>query len=295
MAQVPVDARSQANEDVHRGVHRIADDIAYIRTMIVNVVFQGERGDGWVLIDAGVAGSKSAILSAAREFALVDKPPAAIVLTHGHFDHVGSLTQLMTHWDVPIYAHPLEHPYLNGHAAYPDGDPSVGGGLMASLARLYPTDPIDVSRWLRPLPADGSVPFMPGWRWLHTPGHSPGHVSLFRDVDRALIAGDAFVTTKQESAYAVVTQKPEMHGPPQYFTIDWRAAEKSVALLAALEPNLVITGHGRAMQGAAMQEALSRLAREFTNVAVPADGRYVSHPALAEDESAYVRRNGGSS
>ena len=41
---------------------------------------------------------------------------------------------------------------------------------------------------------------MPGWRWVHTPGHTAGHVSLFRDADRTLIAGDAFVTTKQESA-----------------------------------------------------------------------------------------------
>jgi glyoxylase-like metal-dependent hydrolase (beta-lactamase superfamily II) len=295
MAQFPLDVRSQANEDVHHGVHRIADDLAYIRTMIVNVVFQGERGDGWVLIDAGVAGSKSAIVSAALEFSLTDGPPSAIILTHGHFDHVGSLKELVSYWDVPIFAHPLEHPYLNGQAAYPDGDPTVGGGLMASVSGFYPTGPINVSRWLRPLPADGSVPFMPGWRWLHTPGHSPGHVSLFRDADRALIAGDAFVTTKQESAYAVVTQKPEMHGPPQYFTIDWRAAEKSVALLASLEPSIVITGHGRAMQGAQMREALSQLSREFTKVAIPGDGRYVSHPAYAEDGSAYVHRSGGGS
>jgi hypothetical protein len=39
---------------------------------------------------------------------------------------------------------------------------------------------------------------MPGWRWMHTPGHTEGHVCLFRNSDRTLIAGDAFTTTKQE-------------------------------------------------------------------------------------------------
>ena len=97
---------------------------------------------------------------------------------------------------------------------------------------------------------------MPGWRSLHTPGHTPGHVSFWRDADRALIVGDAFITTGQESAYEVAVQEPEMHGPPMYFTTDWEAARRSVEQLAALEPDLVVTGHGRPMQGEAMRQAL---------------------------------------
>jgi glyoxylase-like metal-dependent hydrolase (beta-lactamase superfamily II) len=125
---------------------------------------------------------------------------------------------------VPAYAHLLEHPYLNGTASYPPADPSVGGGMMALLSPLYPTRPVDVRPQLRLLPEDQSVPDMPGWRWNHSPGHSPGHVSLWRPADRMLIVGDAFITTKQESAYSAVTQSPEMHGPPMYFTPDWERA-----------------------------------------------------------------------
>ena len=90
-----------------------------------------------------------------------------------------------------------------------------------------------------------------------------------------LIAGDAFITTRQESAYAALTQEPEMHGPPAYFTPDWVSARESVVKLAALEPELVVTGHGRAMRGPAMREALHTLARDFDRVAVPEHGRYV--------------------
>ena len=74
---------------------------------------------------------------------------------------------------------------------------------MPLLAPLFPRRPIDVSRWLQRLPEDGSVPQMHGWRWIHTPGHTPGHISFWRERDRTIIAGDAFITTNQESAYAV--------------------------------------------------------------------------------------------
>jgi glyoxylase-like metal-dependent hydrolase (beta-lactamase superfamily II) len=146
---------------------------------------------------------------------------------------------------------------------------------MPLLAPLFPRGPIDVSPRLQRLPMDRSVPHMPGWRWVHTPGHTVGHVSLWRESDAALIAGDAFITTAQESAYAVAVQAEELHGPPQYFTPDWNAARVSVENLAALEPQLVVTGHGRAMRGTPMQAALHLLARDFDRVAVPQHGRYV--------------------
>jgi len=124
---------------------------------------------------------------------------------------------------------------------------------------------------------------MPGGGWVHTPGHTAGHVSFFREADRTLIAGDAFVTTKQESAIAVLTQRPELHGPPAYYTPDWESARRSVESLAALEPLRVITGHGPPVQGEQMLAGLHTLARDFERIAVPPRGRYVGHPALADE------------
>ena len=61
---------------------------------------------------------------------------------------------------------------------------------MARLSSLYPRGPIDLGQRVRSLPSDGSVPGMPGWRWIFTPGHTAGHVSLWRDEDALLLAGD---------------------------------------------------------------------------------------------------------
>ena len=269
--QIPLQSSNVAVDPADLGrTDEIAPDLAYKKTVLANVVFHGRPGEqGWVLVDAGIPGSAEAIFKAASERFGEHIPPAAIVLTHGHFDHVGALAELAAEWETPIYAHRLEHPFLNGSRSYPPPRADVGGGLMARAAGLYPRHPINVSRWLALLSENQEVPFMPGWRCVPTPGHTQGHVSLWREADRTLIAGDAFITTRQESAYAVLLQKPEMHGPPQYYTPDWDAARDSVQRLAALEPELVVTGHGPAMRGPEMREALKLLARDFDQIARP--------------------------
>jgi len=277
MAQIPLSDNTSADkpsDDRQRDdrTRQIADDIAYRQILLANIVFVGfpnAGDDNWVLIDAGLPASATDIKSAARARFAGTGRPRAIVMTHGHFDHVGALEALTRDWDVPIYAHLRELPYLNGRKSYPPPDPSMEGGLMSLLSPLFPRRPVDVSRWLRALPDDHSVPPMPGWRWIHTPGHAEGHISLWRESDRLLIAGDAFITTKQESAYAAVIPEPEMHGPPMYFTPDWESARQSVRTLAALKPDLVVTGHGHAMRGPRMQAALEDLAARFDDVAVP--------------------------
>jgi glyoxylase-like metal-dependent hydrolase (beta-lactamase superfamily II) len=153
---------------------------------------------------------------------------------------------------------------------------------MAWLSPLYSRRGIDLGARVRPLPEGGRVPHLAGWRWVHTPGHAPGHAAFFRESDRVLVAGDAFVTTKQESFFAALLKPQGIHGPPAYFTIDWPQARESVRRLAALSPEVAATGHGVPMYGPEMRRQLKRLADEFDRLALPADGRYVREPAHAD-------------
>lgn len=262
-------------------VFDVAPGVLGLRTWIVNLYFVGTAGGGgWMLVDAGMPLSAHKIIAAAEAHFGHGTQPMGIVLTHGHFDHVGSLQTLLKHWNVPVYAHEMELPYLTGKSSYPPPDPTVGGGLMARSAPLFPSKPINLGAQVTLLPADGTIPDLPGWRWIETPGHSPGHVSLFRESDRTLIAGDAFVTTKQESLSSVLTQRQEMHGPPMYFTPDWQSAAASVRRLAALSPRVAATGHGLPMENPRLDHALNELARHFEEVAVPRHGRYVPNAAV---------------
>jgi glyoxylase-like metal-dependent hydrolase (beta-lactamase superfamily II) len=241
---------------------------------------QDLNNDDWVLVDTGLKWSIPKIKETAAYLFGEESNPKAIVLTHGHFDHTGSVAKLAEEWDVPVYAHYLEIPYLTGQSDYPPADPTVGGGLMASMSFLYPNSPINIWKHIKVLPSNGKIPVMAEWKYIHTPGHAPGHISLFRESDRVLIAGDAFVTTNQESAISVMLQTKIISGPPKYFTYDWQAAKSSVEELMKLRPKTAATGHGRPMRGKELQKALGTLEQEFDEKAIPAVGRYVQKPAI---------------
>lgn len=254
-----------------------ADGVYCLTVQIVNVCFVriSEKPGDWVLVDAGMPKSAEKIMDAAEELIGENARPKAIILTHGHFDHVGAIIDLVEHWQVPVYAHTLEMPFLTGQQDYPKPDASVEGGLVAKMSPTFPHEGIDLDTHIQPFPEDGNVPHMEGWIWIHTPGHTPGHVSLFRESDRVLIAGDAFVTVKQESLYSVLTQEQEISGPPRYLTTDWDSARTSVQKLEALQPDVAITGHGIPMAAAVLRESLAKLVNDFDEIAVPDHGKYV--------------------
>jgi glyoxylase-like metal-dependent hydrolase (beta-lactamase superfamily II) len=251
---------------------QVLPDVTVLKFTIVNACMAGDGG-GWILADTGLGDTYDFILEKSQgRFGGV--PPISIVLTHGHFDHVGSLKRLAEHWDVPVYAHELEIPYITGKKDYPPGDPDADEGMVAKMSPSFPNKSIDIGFRAVALPEDGSIPGCSDWKWIHTPGHTEGHISLFREKDKTLIAGDAFTTTKQESLSSVLTQAEQVKGPPAYFTTDWESARRSVERLKALEPDLAVVSHGNPMRGDELKRHLEYLVSNFNEAAVPDRGRY---------------------
>lgn len=255
----------------------ISRDILVMDFTIVTACLVGKPGNSgeWVLVDTGLENSADFILKCSDERFGTGSRPHAIILTHGHFDHVGSVIKLSKMWNAPVYIHELEMPYVTGKKDYPMADPTVDMGTVAKMSPSFPHTSIDISYRAVALPKDGSVPGMPGWEWIHTPGHTEGHVSLFRRQDRVLLAGDAFATVKQESLMSVISGKEEISGPPKYLTTDWEAAEESVNILKELNPSLVIPSHGKPMQGEELRKHLAYLTQHFQEVAKPKQGKFV--------------------
>ncbi len=259
-------------------MQELVPGVAYLPLTIENVYFVGEPGQPWALVDAGTPGMTAKILAAAVKRYGENARPEAILLTHGHTDHAGSAAALAEAWNVPIYAHPLEFPYLTGKSKYPPKDPTVGGA-MALLSRVFPMNVTDLTGLLQPLPDGGVVPGLPGWQWHFTPGHAPGHVSYFNPKKSVLLVGDAFATVNLNSFAAMASKKPEISLPAPPFTCDWEAAHKSVVLLANLNPAALGAGHGAPLSGPNVAADLHHFAGAFTP---PAHGRYVGSPALTD-------------
>lgn len=269
------------NKQVPSNLFTVAPGVWGRKDVLVNFyMIQNLTTDDWVLIDTGLKWSAPKIKEMAAYLFGEESVPKAIILTHGHFDHVGSVEKLAEEWDIPVYAHHLEIPYLTGHSDYPPPDSTVGGGLLATMAFLFPKSPINIWKHLKVLPNRGEIPVLPEWKYVHTPGHAPGHISLFRESDGVLISGDAFVTTKQESVISVMLQSKVVSGPPKYFTYDWDAAKNSVIELIGLHPKTVGTGHGRPMRGLELQNALQELETNFDTKSIPSQGRYIPNPAI---------------
>jgi glyoxylase-like metal-dependent hydrolase (beta-lactamase superfamily II) len=267
-------------------MQEICEKVWCIEGLFVNSYVVETGPNSCVIVDCGFPVAASKIRDALREIGEGECLPTAIVLTHGHIDHVGAARELAQEYGIPIFAHHLELPYLDGRSAYPPPDPCVGG-YHAMLSRFLPYGPVDLGKRLEMLPRsdtdrEGALSeFLPGWRWIFTPGHSPGHIALYREHDRTLIAGDALETTNMDSWTEGIFKPRHLWRGGTPFTCDWDAARESVRALAQLQPTSVCCGHGKPIEDPRVAQQLETFAEHFP---VPERGRYVGTPAWVGPE-----------
>jgi glyoxylase-like metal-dependent hydrolase (beta-lactamase superfamily II) len=257
-------------------VEELARDVALVTMTIANAYLVG-KAEGWVLVDSGTPGNAGKIKEAAEARFGPGAKPRAILLTHGHFDHAGSAPDLASEWGMNVYTHRLEWPYLTGES-YPPHDPTAPG-FFSFLVRFFPARTVNLGRErLREIGSNLSSLGLAEWETQFTPGHTPGHVALYRKSDGTLLAGDAVTTMNVDNFFDIVTKRQQVCRPPAPATTDWERARRSVQLLASLRPRVIAAGHGTPMTGAA--DELQHLADHFP---VPEHGRYVAEPARADE------------
>jgi glyoxylase-like metal-dependent hydrolase (beta-lactamase superfamily II) len=227
-----------------------------------NVYFV-RSGPSWVLIDAASANCGRLIRKTAESLFGANTRPAAILLTHDHPDHAGSALDLARIWGCPVYLHPDELPIatirdLSTVERYAN---PLDRWIILPLMRLMPRrraesilSKASLKEVAQAFDPAAKVPGLPDWEYIHTPGHTPGHVAFIRTNDRVLITGDALVTVDLNSLWGLMLwtsrrDRQRVSGPPWYSTWNKRAAKESIVALARLEPRVLAPGHGVPMTG----------------------------------------------
>jgi glyoxylase-like metal-dependent hydrolase (beta-lactamase superfamily II) len=163
-----------------------------------------------------------------------------VTLTHCHPDHQGVAALLCTHFGVPLACHEADVRATEGRCRMlPDN------WVLRLAVPLWAGPPHPVGRVLR----EGDE--VAGFRVVHTPGHTPGHIVLFRDADRVAVAGDLL------NNFPTLTGGPVLTEPPLLFSADPAENRRSILRLAELRPSLVCFGHGAPLRD---PRALQRLA-----------------------------------
>jgi glyoxylase-like metal-dependent hydrolase (beta-lactamase superfamily II) len=228
-------------------------------------------GASWTLIDTGWAGDEPRILEAVAKLFGPESRPAAILLTHDHPDHGGAAKALAQRWEGPVWMHPAELPIAMGDFSAMERfagplDRWLILPIMRAIGRTRREAAIarsSLAEAARALDPSAAVPGLPDWECVPTPGHTPGHISLFRRSDRVLISGDALVTLRVNSPSGFLLGSGGLSAPPRYTSWDWNCARASIDALARLEPNTIGGGHGKPLAGPDTAAALSTFAERL--------------------------------
>ncbi|MFF4474987.1 MBL fold metallo-hydrolase [Streptomyces sp. NPDC001599] len=221
-------------------------------------------GDAVTLVDTGYPGDRRALLDSLAAVGSSPEAVAAVLITHAHNDHLGSAEYLRATHGTPVLLHEAEVPHARRDFLQ---QVSVGTvlrnawrpGVLPWMVHVLRTGGTEQHPVTAPaaFPADGALD-LPGRPVpVHTPGHTDGHCVYHLPDAGVVISGDALV-----SGHAI----SRIEGPqllPDLFHHDRTRAIASLDVIAGLEGDVLLPGHGPVHRGPVKDAAARARERAF--------------------------------
>ena len=214
----------------------------------LNLTLILDEQNGNTLVDAGLPGQAETIGAALTEVGIGVRDLRRIIFTHQDLDHVGSGAALVRQSGARVLAHSADAPHIDGSLRLLKPSPEMLEQRPQMREILERLEPVGVVEHLE----DGErLDLAGGIRVIFTPGHTPGHLSLYLERSKVLIAGDA-----------LRAERGSLNGPNPSMTLDMRTALQSIRRLADLEIDTIVCYHG----GVVSEDANGQLRRVIQEV-----------------------------
>lgn len=210
--------------------HALTADVYWLSLpAFINCYFVRLR-DGWMLVDAGLSVHAGAILRGARALIAPGEALRFIVITHTHGDHIGAIEAVSLATGAAVWVHPAGVRTLREGLSSDAFRGRLGAWLAASYRRVLPNRPVEPQGTFE----DGDeLPFAPGWRVIHTPGHTPDQCAFLDPVGGIVLTGDT-----------VLNLGGRLRPPLVLFTPDMAGAHTAIGRLATHDFEIAAFGHG---------------------------------------------------
>ena len=220
----------------------------------LNLTLIVDEENGNTLVDAGLPDQTEAISAALVEAGIGVRDLRRIIFTHQDLDHVGSGATLVRQSGARVLAHPQDVPYIEGRLRPLKPTPEMLEQRPHMRKVLERLEPVGVDEQVE----DGSrLDLAGGTRVVFTPGHTPGHISLYLEGSKILIAGDA-----------LTAERGYLNSPNPSATLDMRTAIQSIRRLADLDIDTIVCYHG----GVVSEDANGQLRRVIQEVSHDGNG-----------------------
>jgi glyoxylase-like metal-dependent hydrolase (beta-lactamase superfamily II) len=224
----------------------ILNRVQYVDGSNANSYLVEEEDGTLTLVDAGMeARGKKVLNFIATNLKRDPSAVKTIVITHCHVDHVRGLAALKAATGAKVAVHEADADFVSGKARYPAPGGAMGLAFRA-LSPLFKTTPVEPDLRLNEGDAVGRLVV------LHTPGHTPGSISLFDRRSKVLFVGDT-----------ARFLKGKLEGPPRQFTPRMDQAKASIERLAGLDFEVMLSGHGEPLKSIDAPRMLGDLSKRL--------------------------------